>query len=114
MFPPGTALTATAHAPDHTAHDASDAATVAALERQGADLQQRLDDLPRRILAEVVALKPLMSVKDVAKTLGVSPRTVETLIGDKELRPIWVKGQRRFHPDTVAAYVDACARRSAA
>ena len=61
-----------------------------------------------QLLQEHAALKPLMSVEDVARTLNVSARTVENLIGQGKLRPLWIKGQRRFHPDAVDAYVRAC------
>lgn len=80
---------------------------VAALLRP--DLQRQIEQAVRetglRLLHERKALKPLLAVRDVARTLNVSERTVETLIAMGELRPLWVKGQRRFHPDTVDAYV---------
>jgi excisionase family DNA binding protein len=57
------------------------------------------------LLEEHLAMKPLLSVDDLANTLGVSKRTVETIIAEDELRPIWVRGQRRFHPDAVNAYL---------
>ena len=60
------------------------------------------------------AMKPLMSLDDVAQTLGVSSRTVESLIGKGKLRPLWIKGQQRFHPDIVAAYLRQCEKRSRA
>ena len=64
--------------------------------------------LNEQLLREHTALKPLLDVADVAKTLGVSRRTVENLIGQGKLRPLWIRGQRRFHPDTVDAYVRTC------
>jgi excisionase family DNA binding protein len=46
-----------------------------------------------------------MSVKDVAHYLGVSERTVRTLIADGELVPIRVGRQLRFDERTLDAYV---------
>jgi len=54
--------------------------------------------------------KPLLSVNNLAKTLNVSKRTVEKIIADGEIRPIWIRGQRRFHPETVDAYIRRMAR----
>jgi len=47
----------------------------------------------------------LMSIDDVAEVLGVSRRTMEDIVACGDLDPIWIKGQRRFHPDTVDAYL---------
>ena len=57
------------------------------------------------LLREFVALKPLLSVDDLAKTLSVSKRTVETLIHAGEIQPIWIRGRRVFHPDAVDAFI---------
>lgn len=89
-------------------------AMLAEKSERDAALEAKLDALPMRLLEAAQATKPLMSVSDVARTLGVSKRTVETLVADEELRPLWIKGQRRFHPDAIDAYVRECARRSAA
>jgi excisionase family DNA binding protein len=51
------------------------------------------------------AARPLLTLKDVAKTLSVSLRTVETLVGTGDLRVLWVGAQRRVHPDTLASYL---------
>jgi len=77
-----------------------------------ADLLRQLTEIieiqNERLLQQHGALKPLMTVKDVARTLAVSERTVETLIAAGKLRPLWIKGQRRFHPDAVEAYLRSC------
>jgi len=73
------------------------------------DIREMFRAEAEKLLQEHSALRPLMSVKDVARTLDVSPRTVETLVADGELRPLWIKGQRRFHPDTIDAYIRALA-----
>ena len=65
-----------------------------------------------QLLRRYAALKPLMHVKDVARTLGVSERTVETLIATGNLQPLWIKGQRRFHPGAVDAFICASERKS--
>jgi excisionase family DNA binding protein len=50
-------------------------------------------------------MKCLMSIDDVADVLGVSRRTMEDIVASGDLDPIWIKGQRRFHPDAVDAYL---------
>lgn len=62
----------------------------------------RNEALAREMLA---AARPLLSLQDVAKTLAVSLRTVETLVGAGDLRVLWVGAQRRVHPDTLATYL---------
>jgi excisionase family DNA binding protein len=59
-------------------------------------------------MIESAELPKLLTAVDVAKLLGRHPRTVKTLAAQGELRGIRL-GRRtlRFHPDDVAAYVDA-------
>jgi len=95
----------------------SDAPDLAAqLEALRADLCRELAEVietqNERLLLRHAALKPLMRVRDVARTLGVSERTVETLVASGKLQPLWIKGQRRFHPDTVEAFIRAGERRA--
>lgn len=71
------------------------------------ELAEVIEAQNERLLRRHTALKPLMSVKDVARTLGVSERTVETLVASGKLQPLWIKGQRRFHPDAVEAFIRA-------
>lgn len=47
----------------------------------------------------------LLDLSDVAHYLQVSDRTVETLIAEGQIEPIWVRGQRRFTIDAIEAYV---------
>ena len=47
----------------------------------------------------------LMTLPQVAHYLQVSERTVETLIAEGELQPIYVRSCRRFEPEAVKAYV---------
>ena len=47
----------------------------------------------------------LLDVEDVARYLQVSKRTVETLIAEGQIEPIWVRGQRRFTREALDAYV---------
>lgn len=88
---------------------------AAKIEALRADLRRELSEIieeqNERLLKKHTALKPLMSVKDVARTLGVSERTLETIIGSGKLQPLWIKGQRRFHPDAVDAFMRASERR---
>jgi excisionase family DNA binding protein len=48
--------------------------------------------------------KQLWTVGEVADYLGVSKRTVETLIAEGELRPIRVRSLRRFEPSEIRDY----------
>ena len=88
---------------------------AAKIEALRADLRRELSEIieeqNERLLRKHTALKPLMSVKDVARTLGVSERTLETIINSGKLQPLWIKGQRRFHPDTVDAFMRASERK---
>lgn len=52
----------------------------------------------------------LLDVKDVARHLQVSKRTVETLIAEGQIKPIWIRGQRRFTKEALDAYLRKCAR----
>lgn len=89
---------------------------AARIESLHADLRRELAEIietqNERLLQQHTALKPLMSIKDVARTLGVSERTVETLVAVGKLRPLWIKGQRRFHPDAVDAFIRAGERKA--
>lgn len=74
-------------------------------------ISQAIDHQNRQLLEEHRALKPLLCVGDVARTLQVSMRTVETLIAAGKLRPLWIRGVRRFHPDIVIAYMRSCEKK---
>ena len=88
---------------------------AAKLDAFRADLTEQIIEVVRslneQLFKEYAALKPLMRVQDVAKTLGVSSRTVETLIAQGKLRPLWIKGQRRFHTDAIEAYLRSCEKK---
>jgi len=79
------------------------------------ELRRALGEIVResndRLLRQYESLKPLLSIQDVAKTLGVSKRTVEKIVSDGDLRPLWIRGQRRFHPDAINAFVRAQEKR---
>ncbi len=63
-------------------------------------------EVNQQLLNEHIALKSLLSIRDVARTLSISVRTLETLLAEGKLpSPIWVGGQRRWHPDTIAAFL---------
>lgn len=74
-------------------------------------ISETIDLHGRKLLEEHITLKPLLSVSDLARTLKVSLRTVETLIAAGKLRPLWIRGVRRFHPDAVDAYLRSCEKR---
>jgi len=57
---------------------------------------------------------PLWSIEDVAARLSMSRRTIEKMVAEGDLTPIWIRGQRRFDPKTIDAYIRRCADRRAA
>ena len=82
------------------------AAKVAALLRP--HLAEAVREQNERLLQEHRALKPLLSLGDVARTLKKSVRSCETMLAAGELPPpLWIGGVRRWHPDTIAAYLRA-------
>ena len=68
------------------------------------DLANHLTGVLRREKANTKP-GPLMDVEAVAQRLNVSKRTVETLIAEGQLNPIWVRGQRRFTRKAIDAYI---------
>ncbi len=86
----------------------------AALAARVAELEAVVSALSMRLLEVPKAKPPLMSVRDVGRRLNVSERTVRTLIADGQLRPIPIRGQHRFSPAAIDAYIVACSKRSAA
>lgn len=74
-------------------------------------INQAIDHQNRQLLEEHRSMKPLLCVGDVARTLQVSMRTVETLIASGKLRPLWIRGVRRFHPDAISAYLRSCEKK---
>lgn len=73
-----------------------------------------LEDLLADVLTLLKSPPPIQSlldVSDVAERLGVSKRTVETLISTGEIKPIRIKGQRRFDRDAIDAYIRRCAEK---
>jgi excisionase family DNA binding protein len=59
------------------------------------------------------SVEQLLSIGGVAEALNVSERTVERLVDDGELTPIWIRGQRRFKPESVRSYIRRAAGGSA-
>lgn len=47
----------------------------------------------------------LLDIEEVAEYLQVSKRTVETLVAEGEIKPIWVRGQRRFTKNAIQSYL---------
>lgn len=59
----------------------------------------------RALLDEYRPIRPLLSVDGVARVLGVSRRTVESMIANGVIRPVKVGRQRRFSPAAIDAYI---------
>lgn len=53
----------------------------------------------------------LLTIDQVAERLGVSRRTVNTLIAEGELRPLRIRAARRFMPGAVEDYLRRAATR---
>jgi excisionase family DNA binding protein len=54
----------------------------------------------------MTTLEPLLGVKEVARILAVSTRSVNRLVARGDLRPVWVGGVRRFEPAAIRAYLE--------
>jgi excisionase family DNA binding protein len=52
------------------------------------------------------APRPLLSKEDAADVLGLSPRTVDTLIHSGELPSLKVRRRRRIRPADLEAYIE--------
>jgi len=74
-------------------------------------LISRLIDAMKEELKHLEEPNVLLDIHAVARRLRVSKRTVETLIADGEISPLWVRGQRRFTSEAVEAYLRHDARR---
>lgn len=76
----------------------------------GADLAALVERRVAPLLAGPSRPEPLLSVNDVVEYLGVSRRTVETIIAEGDLVPIRVRTARRFTRDSVDSYLRRGAR----
>ena len=50
---------------------------------------------------------PLLTIKDTAAVLAVSPRTVARLVASGELESVRIRGARRIPPAALKRYVDS-------
>lgn len=74
------------------------------------DLSERTVKSIEQLISRTVEKKTsvpskLWTIGDVATRLNVSNRTVENIIDDGKLTPIWIRGQRRFEPEAIEAYL---------
>ncbi len=77
---------------------------------QEEDLSERTIESIEQLISRIVEDKTdvpskLWDKEDVATRLNICERTVEKIIDDGELTPIWVREQRRFEPEAVEAYL---------
>jgi len=79
---------------------------VAAMRKLQREMKERLDDLESS-LAEPLYPVSLFSVAQVADMFGVSVRTIESLIADGELVPIYIRSVRRISKESIEAYIRA-------
>lgn len=54
----------------------------------------------------IVDTRPLMTIEQVARYLGVSRWTVGRMMDDGDLRVVLVKGRRKVRPADIDAYLD--------
>jgi len=81
-------------------------AKLRAMERRiGERLIETIREQNHQLLEKHRALKPLLSFADAAKTLSISESTLEKIVANGKIQPLWVRGQRRFHPDQISAYL---------
>lgn len=88
----------------------------AKLEHFTKDLKAHITATIRDTLAKRAAPNPLLTVEEAAGVVGISKRSMETLIGAGEIRVMDVGpngGLRRIHPDALKAYMRNCTRRRA-
>lgn len=69
------------------------------------EVQLRLTKLDERLIN---GQAELMTVAEVAQYLRVSQRTVEKLIKDGRLKPVWISGVRRFPREYIDLFVRNC------
>lgn len=68
-------------------------------------VRDEFEGVAAHLIASTVPRRPrLLCIDGVANHFGVSKRTVERLIADGRLRPVWVGGQRRFTAEAIAAF----------
>jgi len=72
-----------------------------------------LDDIRVAVREELQAARrqeaapePLLTKEDAAEVLGVSPRTLDTLLASGEIASIKVKRCRRIPPAALRSYID--------
>lgn len=53
----------------------------------------------------------LLTVDEVAALLGVSRRSVDQIIAEGDLKPLYIRSARRFSRSTIDAYLRRCASR---
>jgi excisionase family DNA binding protein len=81
-------------------------------QQEDPDLDDRIEAIVERLVQDRLkalmasqAPDPLWDVDEVAAYLGVSRRTVDTLIASGEIKPMRVGRQRRFHRKSIDAYL---------
>lgn len=67
-------------------------------------IEEHLEDLRKEWATE----PPLWTPEQVCDYLGIGMRTLSKIIEAGELRPVWIRGQRRFEKSAVDSYVRSC------
>jgi excisionase family DNA binding protein len=60
---------------------------------------------PRSQAGREDAVSDLLTIREAARSLGVSTRTIHRLVRDAELAPVRIRGSVRFRPQDIEAYI---------
>jgi excisionase family DNA binding protein len=71
------------------------------------DIRAAVREELRAARRQEAAPEPLLTKEDAAEVLGLSPRTVDTLIHSGELPSLKVRRRRRIRPADLEAYIAA-------
>ena len=75
------------------------------LEQRTRDLEDQVETLRQRLEEAEGSPESRWTPEQVADYLNISERTLDRIFDRGHLNPLWVRGQRRFDPEAVRAYV---------
>lgn len=64
-----------------------------------------------KALKDYTKMKPLMTERDVMRTLAVKSRQTFISKHQPHIPPLWLEGSKRWHPDAVDAYIRSLKQR---
>lgn len=51
-------------------------------------------------------MEKLLDHEEAAEILGISTQTLGREVADKKIAPVWVRGQRKYEPAEMRAYIE--------